>query len=474
MKSMRAELWGEYQEIVREYKNAGWGIYDDSADLDRAIEVCDGYYGDGSSIEYLCQQAERPILLQNPNLRNINSKNEKKNKSGSVWPSCYVEDKRLNIIFFSNMLCNELYEFDVLNQKLKLLVKYPLDIYSMNGDCMYMYENILYDGKYLILIPKSARLIAIYDLDKRELRSIDLNTYIRDDRFSNNNFVCTLYQGYIFFLCIDYPLLFKFNILTRIMEKVFIPSKYNNIFDGNLSKRGIHQSNKWAIMNKKKPIIVIIDLNTGMLKTKKYIHENVGFNTGLYEKSSYWLVGSNYKYVYKLYDGDLLEKFTLNMDEKDKNKFNDILIYNGEIIFSPTYGENIYVFDLNKCICKKMVIFTKYKEWEHRLIFMNDKYMYFIFFPIESSPLIETEKFFVQLDVKNWNIKKFDYMFPATDNIDNLYNCIEYNIKQLLKTGFSLEMSSIYLNFFLEHCIKKIYDEKYNEYGKSIYLDISK
>lgn len=64
VKSMRGELWGEYEEIVREYKSAGWGIYDDSADLDRAIEVCDGYYGDYSSVVNLCQEAGKPMLLQ--------------------------------------------------------------------------------------------------------------------------------------------------------------------------------------------------------------------------------------------------------------------------------------------------------------------------------------------------------------------------------------------------------------------------
>lgn len=64
VKSMRGELWGEYEEIVREYKSAGWGIYDDSADLDRVIEVCDGYYGDYSSVVNLCQEAGKPMLLQ--------------------------------------------------------------------------------------------------------------------------------------------------------------------------------------------------------------------------------------------------------------------------------------------------------------------------------------------------------------------------------------------------------------------------
>lgn len=41
------------------------GIYDDTADLDRAIVLSDGYYGDSSSIVQLCQNVGMPIMIQN-------------------------------------------------------------------------------------------------------------------------------------------------------------------------------------------------------------------------------------------------------------------------------------------------------------------------------------------------------------------------------------------------------------------------
>ena len=65
IESMRPELWAEYRELVAEYKEEGWGIYDDTADLDRAIAVCDGYYGDLSSVVKLCQEANKMVMLQN-------------------------------------------------------------------------------------------------------------------------------------------------------------------------------------------------------------------------------------------------------------------------------------------------------------------------------------------------------------------------------------------------------------------------
>lgn len=64
IESMRPQLWKEYEQLVCEYKTAGWGIYDDSADLDRAIVLSDAYYGDASSVVQLCQETGMPVMIQ--------------------------------------------------------------------------------------------------------------------------------------------------------------------------------------------------------------------------------------------------------------------------------------------------------------------------------------------------------------------------------------------------------------------------
>ena len=64
IESMRPQLWKKYKELVDEYRMEGWGIYDDSADMDRAVVLCDGYYGDGSSLVQLCQKAGKPVMIQ--------------------------------------------------------------------------------------------------------------------------------------------------------------------------------------------------------------------------------------------------------------------------------------------------------------------------------------------------------------------------------------------------------------------------
>lgn len=68
IEAMRPQLWQEYEQIVEQYKSEGWAIYDDTADMDRAIALSDGYYGDQSSVIQLCQKAGVPVLVQDVNM----------------------------------------------------------------------------------------------------------------------------------------------------------------------------------------------------------------------------------------------------------------------------------------------------------------------------------------------------------------------------------------------------------------------
>jgi len=65
IESMRPRLWEEYEKLMNEYREAGWGIYDDTSDLNRAIVLADAYYGDGSSLVQLCQERGIPVMVQN-------------------------------------------------------------------------------------------------------------------------------------------------------------------------------------------------------------------------------------------------------------------------------------------------------------------------------------------------------------------------------------------------------------------------
>lgn len=64
IEAMRPALREEYQRIVEAYRKEKWGIYDDSTDMDRAVCLSDGYYGDWSSIVQLYQRIEKMAMIQ--------------------------------------------------------------------------------------------------------------------------------------------------------------------------------------------------------------------------------------------------------------------------------------------------------------------------------------------------------------------------------------------------------------------------
>lgn len=64
IESMRPELWERYKEIRDRYIEESWGIFDDSADMDRAVVLSDAYYGDGGSVYQLCRKRRMPVMLQ--------------------------------------------------------------------------------------------------------------------------------------------------------------------------------------------------------------------------------------------------------------------------------------------------------------------------------------------------------------------------------------------------------------------------
>lgn len=76
VKSMHPELLSGYEKMVEAYRQEGWGIYDESGDMYRAIAWSDGYYGDASSVAALYALTGKMVLIQNcgwENCREVSS-----------------------------------------------------------------------------------------------------------------------------------------------------------------------------------------------------------------------------------------------------------------------------------------------------------------------------------------------------------------------------------------------------------------
>lgn len=62
-RSMNPAAVEPYLKLVEKYKESGMGIYDDSKDLHRAVNLADAYYGDASSVTELFRQQRKPVMI---------------------------------------------------------------------------------------------------------------------------------------------------------------------------------------------------------------------------------------------------------------------------------------------------------------------------------------------------------------------------------------------------------------------------
>lgn len=65
LEEISPELAERYQNILDGYKEMGWGICDETYNVDRAVEQCDAYYGDMNAILQPFQNTKKTIMIQN-------------------------------------------------------------------------------------------------------------------------------------------------------------------------------------------------------------------------------------------------------------------------------------------------------------------------------------------------------------------------------------------------------------------------
>ncbi len=167
IESMRPQLWEDYRGLKERYIAEGWGIYDDTADMDRAVALSDAYYGDGSSVVQLCQKAGLPVMLQD--VRILDRK----------W---FANDKYLNISIIDADVSNDklwfiahdfngLFFMDMITRRVKLVDTFPNEEVGK----MRLYESMKIIDEKIYFTPFYAKSIAVFDMKKNTFYNIALS-----------------------------------------------------------------------------------------------------------------------------------------------------------------------------------------------------------------------------------------------------------------------------------------------------------
>lgn len=171
--SMRPQIWESYQKLVEEYQNAGWGIYDDSAELDRAIVLSDAYYGDRSSVAYLYQKTNKPLMIQDSYAMSD------RNDLLVVDHVVEYEGKW----WFLSLKNNGIYRMDKDTYIAELVTHVPFEYTIIDYKCIYIYEDKIF------VLPWGAGKIAIYDIKKELFR------YLKIENLRNAPFIKAIAAG---------------------------------------------------------------------------------------------------------------------------------------------------------------------------------------------------------------------------------------------------------------------------------------
>ena len=190
--SMRPQYEAEYLSLENQYIEEGWGIYDDSSDLHRAICWSDAYYGDGSSVITLYRKTDKPIFIQN-----LQGKIELNFKHHFEY--LFVENEKVWGLSQGGFI--GLYEANLQTEKIKCLGEVPIkNRQPLNRDYEYAVLEKM-DNKIVIAPYFSRDGLIVYDIPKQKFYHI----LIASDKFPDDDaesaFVYSFsFKKHIFFL----------------------------------------------------------------------------------------------------------------------------------------------------------------------------------------------------------------------------------------------------------------------------------
>lgn len=281
--TMRPQLYQEYLDIVTEYKQQGFGIYDDTADMNRAIAISDAYYGDMSSLVILYQMTGKPVMIQNVDI-------SKESQSVSLSFGNLFDDG--DDFWFTAREFNGLFKMDKQTWKTEYMGCFPDE--PVDGQRLYG-QIASCEGK-LYFAPDFASTIAEYDTTSRKFRKIEIpyleGTFFQD--FSGTKFNEVFhYQDWLFFIGSYYPGILRLNIKNGradIYTEWLAPlSELAAEFGGPYFKSACVVDTCIAIAALNANAVVLFD----MVSCKSIVHEvgnKANRYTGIcFDGNDYWL-----------------------------------------------------------------------------------------------------------------------------------------------------------------------------------------
>lgn len=313
VKSMRPGLWIEYDRLIRQYQAEGWGIYDDSTDLDRAVAIGTAYYGDTSSVIQLCKKAGKKVLLEQAFIKDTED-----DKYLFAFEDLYDDG---SCYWFTAMNYNALFKL----HKDTWLVEYIGSFPNERTDGYRLYSSILEHRDKLYFTPLRADEIGVFDKKKQQFSKIVFENEKKEclDDYTGWNFVTAYrHKSFLYFIPHQRKFILKLNMETGDIS-------FQTDWYKMLRKKGIHTGESLFFKTCRKENVVYAPFN--------HINAVLMFNLQT-EKAELFTVGdTGTGYVDICYDG-------------------------GKFWLAPLTGRKIFRWDEKTNICESFLVTSARKE----------------------------------------------------------------------------------------------------------------
>jgi len=346
-KSMRPHLLDEYEQIIKDYMHEGWGIYDDSPDLHRAMSCSDAYYGDRSSLVAMYEVTGKISVIAYANIVPTVGVKE------LLFENLCAHENRL---WFTSIFSNSLWEMDKDTWELTHIGLFPdEEAYKWRQFCFLVEANDM-----IYCIPQSAKNLVEYSPASNAFKSIPIPEPSSVSKIvydSNSKFVCAYkFSDYLFITPYTYPGIVRYHLLTGEITVIAdwitdLQSLAQPMHSSAFFTRGSVYENKLFLACCCANAVFEFDMNDCSYQIHRFSNTNIGYHGICYDGTDFWLSPLHSKGVVVKWnpaDGVIKEFSNLCDSETDKlYPFSSITFAGGYVWLLPATSDRALKIDIS-------------------------------------------------------------------------------------------------------------------------------
>lgn len=399
--TLQPQIYARYCEVIKKYKQEGWGIYDDSQELHRALIWTDMYYGDESSLIYLYGVQGKPIIKQD-----VYVLNDRKNTSVDFNTS--VLEK--NELWYTARDYNGLFKLDIESDRLEWLGMIP----NEQEIEVRLFSNLVKCQNSIWMIPGRAKSLTEYNIEGQAYTQYELKGGVK---FSS------VFEDTIYMISGDYCKLWKMH--TKTNELTVEEIDYNGAIDfKNLPTTSEYYSEDLYLIG---DTLYYLILNTNLLVSydmskKKTSVVQIGkkenqFGRFLVVNNQFWFIPAYVKGEIICWDKTIKKQLT----EKDYPDgfenvwgFTACKYWKGYIWLFPARGNMILKVEPRSMQIEMVKQFNKQYDMENVQIISEETLLY-------TSSVSATGQIVHIIDEFGNELKKYEVLKPYNFELDTKY-----------------------------------------------------